>query len=94
VEKNCKECKVIHRGVDCGRGYVARCAQIDILTKCRRGCSEEREKVEEVKFRRENGGNSSRREVIGVFTEISGRDSFQREMNDSRPSDMGESYGG
>jgi hypothetical protein len=72
---------------------VARCAQVRISTKCRRECSEEQEKVEEEKLRRESGEKYSRREVPEVSIKVSGQDSFRRETNDSRPSDLGELRG-
>jgi hypothetical protein len=49
----------------------------------------EPEETEEVKPKRESGGKSSRKEVLGVFTKISGQDSFQGKANNSRPSDLG-----
>jgi hypothetical protein len=36
LENSRKECEIIHREVECGREPVARCAQVEILTKCRR----------------------------------------------------------
>jgi len=89
LEKSHKKWKVIHRQVDCGRGFVARCAQTKIFTKCWRECSGERQKAEEVKFRRESSGNYSKREFPGAFTKISGWDSLQRERNKLRPSYLG-----
>jgi hypothetical protein len=50
--------------------------------------------IEEVKLRRESGGKYSRREVPEVSIKVSGQDSFRRETNDSRPSDLGELRGG
>jgi hypothetical protein len=44
LENSRKECEIIHREVECGREPVARCAQVEISTKCRRKCSEGREK--------------------------------------------------
>jgi hypothetical protein len=62
------------------------------LTKCRRRCSEEQEKVEEDKLRRESGGKYSRRRIPEVFIKIHEQDSFRREVNNSRPSDLQENY--
>jgi hypothetical protein len=41
LESRCKGCEIIHREVECGRELVARRAQVEILTKCQRKCSEE-----------------------------------------------------
>jgi len=52
-ERSRKEWKIIHKGVECGREPIVKCARVEISTNCRSKCSEEQEKVEEVKVRRE-----------------------------------------
>jgi hypothetical protein len=94
LENGRKECEIIHKEkLSCGGKYVAGCAQIKISTKCRRKHSKEK-KDKEVKLRRESGKTLQGGEPLKVFTKVSGQDSFQREVNDSRPSDLGELHGG
>jgi hypothetical protein len=94
LENSRKECEIIHIEVKCGREPVARCARVAISTKCRRECSEEQEKVEEVNLMRESEGKSSRRRIPEVFIKIPEQDSFRQEVNYSRPSDPKETHGG
>jgi hypothetical protein len=63
------------------------------LTKCQRGFSEEQEKVEENKLRRESSEKYSRRGIPKVFIKIREQDSSLREVNNSRPSDPGKLRG-
>jgi hypothetical protein len=43
---NCKGCEIIHMEVKCGTKPIARRSQVDILTKCRKGSSEEQRSSE------------------------------------------------
>jgi hypothetical protein len=59
----------------CGEKSVARCAQIEFSTKCRRDCSEEQRKIEEGKLRRESDINIQGKESLNFTVKASGKDS-------------------
>jgi hypothetical protein len=70
----------------CGEKSVARCAQIEFSTKCRRYCSEE--KIKKGNLRRENDKNIQGKEPLNFLSKPVDKIFPQREANDPIPSDL------
>jgi hypothetical protein len=64
-EQSQSVCTIIHKKkLSCGGEPVARRAQAENLTKCRRKCSEEQRKSRKDKLRRESGEKYSKGRIL------------------------------